>query len=307
MQIPVIDAEELRRVLPMDAAVDALEEAFRNPLPQAPLRSQVDTPAGSLLLMPAASASGVGVKLVTLTPENLDRGLPLIHATYALFDAVTQAPVALVDGAALTALRTAAVSGLATRFLAEPEVARLVLFGAGVQATTHLEAMLAVRSFDEVVVVSRSAEPAEALVSAARSLGLHAEIGVPEAVADAQVICTCTTSPTPVFDGHLLAEGAHVNAIGAYTPQTRELDGEAIRRARVVVETREVAMAEAGDVLIPLREGVIDETHIVADLSEVVAGASVRRSSGDVTVFKSVGVAFEDLVLAHAAAERRDG
>ena len=307
MGIPVIDAEELRRILPMEAAVGALEDAFREPLPQAPLRSQIETPAGSLLLMPAAGEPGVGVKLVTLTPGNADRGLPLIHATYALFDADTQAPVALVDGAALTALRTAAVSGLATRCLAEPEAGRLALFGAGVQAAAHLEAMRAVRPIDRVVVVSRSRERAEGLVSVARSLGLRAETGTPDAVAEAQVVCTCTTSPTPVFEGRFLAPGTHVNAIGAFTPTTRELDSATVARARLVVETREVAMAEAGDLLIPLREGVIGEGDVVADLSEVVGGLLVRRAPEDVTVFKSVGVAFEDLVIARAAARRRDG
>ncbi len=303
MRIPLIDAEHLRRVLPMEAAIDALEEGFRGALPETPLRSQVETAAGSLLLMPAVGPSGVGVKLVTLTPENPARGLPLIHATYVLFDAATQAPQALLDGAALTALRTAAVSGLATRYLAEPGGERLVLFGAGVQARAHLDAMRAVRPIERVVVVSRTEGPARALVSEARALGLDAELGTPDAVADAQLICTCTTSPTPVFEGALLAAGAHVNAVGAYTPETRELDTESVRRSRVVVETREVALAEAGDLLIPLGEGAIDEGHVVADLAEVVSGTSVRRSATDLTVFKSVGAAFEDLVVARAAVD----
>lgn len=307
MRIPLIDAEELHRVLPMSAAIDALAEAFRGALPEAPLRSHVETAAGSLLLMPAVGSSGVGVKLVTLTPGNPGAGLPLIHAAYVLFDAATQAPVALIDGAALTALRTAAVSGLATRYLAEPEAARLVLFGAGVQARAHLDAMQAVLPIERVVVVSRGRGPAEGLVWQARAVGLDAELGTPEAVAEAQVVCTCTTSPVPVFDGNLLAEGAHVNAVGAYTPETRELDTTTVQRSRLVVETREVAMAEAGDLLIPLRDGAIDEEHVVADLSEVVGGAPVRRSPSDVTAFKSVGVAFEDLVVAGAAAARAIG
>ena len=156
MRLPVIDAEELRRALPMEAAIDALEAAFRGTLPRAPLRSHVETPAGTLLLMPSAGDAGVGVKLVTLTPDNAERGLPFIHAAYILFDGRTQAPLAVLDGAALTALRTAAVSGLATRYLARPEARSLVVFGAGVQARVHLEAMRAVRRVERVTVVSRT-------------------------------------------------------------------------------------------------------------------------------------------------------
>lgn len=304
MRLRVIDATELRRALPMSVAIDALETAFRTQLPSAPLRSNVETPAGSLLLMPSSSEDALGVKLVTLTPTNAGRGLPYIHALYALFDGATQAPRAILDGAALTALRTGAVSGLATRRLAVPEASRLVVFGAGVQARSHVEAMRAVRPVERVTIVSRSTPAAEALVDALRAEGLDAGVGVPDVVAEADLVCTCTTSPEPVLEGRLLAPGTHVNAVGAYTPETRELDGEAVRRARVVVETREVAMAEAGDLLIPIREGIVGVDHVAADLAELVAGAPVRRSPRDVTVFVSVGVAFEDLVVARAAVER---
>jgi ornithine cyclodeaminase len=243
MPLPVIDAAELRRALPMGAAIDALGSAFGAPLPSAPLRSHVETPLGSLLLMPSSSAEALGVKLVTLTPANPGRGLPYIHAVYALFDGATQAPGAILDGAALTALRTGAVSGLATRHLALPDASRLVVFGAGVQARSHVEAMCAVRPVERVTVVSRSAAAAGALVDELAAGGLNAALGGPDAVADADLVCTCTTSSIPVFEGRLLAPGAHVNAVGASTPETRELDAEAVRRSRVVVETREVAIA----------------------------------------------------------------
>lgn len=304
MRLPVIDAEDIRRALPMADAVDALETAFRGSLPDAPLRSHVETGAGTLLLMPSAGDAGVGVKLVTLSPGNEDRGLPFIHAVYVLFDGRTQAPRAVLDGAALTALRTGAVSGLATRYLAPPDAGTLVVFGAGVQARSHVEAMRAVRPVERVRVVSRSSARAEALAAELRADGLDAGVGVPDALGDADLICTCTTSPEPVLKGRLLRPGAHVNAVGAYTPETRELDDEAIRRARIVVETREVALAEAGNVLIPLGAGVIGAEHVVADLAELVGGAPVRRSPDEVTVFVSVGVAFEDLVIAAAAVER---
>jgi ornithine cyclodeaminase/alanine dehydrogenase-like protein (mu-crystallin family) len=304
-ELRVIGAEELRARLPMAAAIDALEHAFRTRDPSGgPLRTHVDTPAGSLLLMPAAEERvGVGVKLVALTPGNRSRGLPFIHASYVLFDADTQAPLAVLDGSALTALRTAAVSGLATRHLANPGAGRLALFGAGVQAGAHLDAMRAARPIERLTVVSRSRAPAEALASRAASAGLHATVGDAAAVADADIVCTCTTSADPLFDGSLLPAGCHVNAIGSYQPHTRELDTETIRRGRVVVESRDVALAEAGDLLIPIEEGVIERSHIVADLAELVRGSDVRRTADDVTVFKGVGMAFEDLVVAKAVVD----
>lgn len=303
MAVPFVDAGELARIVPIAVAVDALEAAFRDGDPAAtPMRSHVTTPQGTLLMMPASGSSGVGVKLVTLTERNPARGLPLIHALYALFDAQTQAPRLLVDGAALTATRTAAVSALATRHLARPAAHRLVIFGAGVQARAHLEAMPVVRPIDEVVVVTRGQEAGEALVAGAVERGLRASLGSPDAVSNADVVCTCTTASEPVFEGSMLAAGAHVNAVGAYRPDTRELDTETIRRARVVVETREVALQEAGDLLVPISEGSVDADHIVADLREVVRGAAVRTSDADVTVFASVGLAFEDLAVAGALA-----
>jgi ornithine cyclodeaminase/alanine dehydrogenase-like protein (mu-crystallin family) len=300
--VPFVDAETLARALPMTTAIDALEAAFgAERLPEAPMRTHVETRAGTLLLMPAFGKPGIGVKLVTLTPSNPDRRLPFIHAVYVLFEAVGQSPVALLDGAALTALRTAAVSGLATRHLARAEASRLAIFGAGVQARSHLRAMLAVRPIEDVVVVSRTRERAEALVKEA---GVDARVGAPDDVGDRDLLCTCTTSETPLFNGALLAPGTHVNAVGAYRPDLRELDTETIERGRVVVETREAAMEEAGDLLIAMKEGAIGEDHVLADLSEVVRGVTVRRTDQDVTVFKSVGVAFEDLVVARAAVDR---
>jgi ornithine cyclodeaminase len=302
---PFIEADRLGRLLPMEAAVDALEAAFGSgALPAAPLRTHIETDAGSLVAMPATGPQGTGVKLLTVTSGNPEVGRPLIQGLYILFSAGTQEPEAVIEGAALTALRTGAVSGLATRYLAREEAARLVIFGAGTQARSHLEAMLAVRPVDRVTIVSRTADRANALADSAREVGVTAEVAGPAAVERADIVCTCTTSPTPVFEGSLLSRGSHVNAVGAYTPQTRELDDDTIGRARVVVETREVALAEAGDLLIPLRAGSIGPDHVVADLSEVVHGVTVRRSPEEVTVFKSVGVAFEDLVVARAAVDR---
>ena len=297
----LIDVAELRRRLPMAAAIDALESAFRDQDPAAgPLRSHLDTADGRLVLMPATGPAGVGVKLVTVTPANPARGAPLIGAVYVLFDAVTQQPRAVIDGAALTALRTAAVSGLATRFLARADARRLVIFGAGVQARSHLEAMVNERAIERVAIVSRSEGPAGELRDRAEGLGLDARSAAPDVVAEADLVCTCTTSDEPVFDGARLSAGTHVNAVGTFQPHTRELDTETIRRARVVVEERGAAFEEAGELVIAIGEGAIDPSHVVADLAQVVRGTQVRTTPDDVTVFKSVGLAFEDLAIAAA-------
>lgn len=307
MDLPLIDGKKLVELVPMEVAIDALETAFKaDTLPVAPQRSRLEVPSGELILMPAFGHQGVGVKLVTVNRGNLGRGLPLINGLYVLFDAGSLEPRLALDGAALTALRTGAVSGLATRHLASAAAKTLVIFGAGVQAHSHLEAMCTVRRVERVRVVSRTRERAQQLIERARLLGLDAEISGPESVAEADLICTCTTSSVPVFNGTMIAKGAHVNAVGAYSPDARELDDETVRRARLVVETREAAFAEAGDLLIPMEKGIISREAVVADLSELVKGALVRRRPEDITVFKSVGVAFEDLVIARAACERAE-
>jgi ornithine cyclodeaminase/alanine dehydrogenase-like protein (mu-crystallin family) len=306
VQVPFLDGDEVRRRLSMREAIDALEAAFRDGDPSAtPLRSHVETARGTLLLMPAVGAAGVGVKLVTLTDANPAAGLPLIHAVYALFHPVTQVPVMLVDGAALTALRTAAVSGLATRHLARADAARLVVFGAGVQAGVHLEAMVAVRPITHLAVVTRSPARAEDLLARATALGIDASLDGPHAVTGADIVCTCTTAEEPLFDGGALAAGAHVNAVGAFQPHTREIDTATVRRAQVVVETRAAALDEAGDLLIPIGEGAIGPEHVRADLQDVVRGTQVRSGPDDVTLFESVGLAFEDLAVAGALVARQ--
>jgi ornithine cyclodeaminase/alanine dehydrogenase-like protein (mu-crystallin family) len=304
MTLPHIGAKELEEILPVSQAIEVLERAFTAERPKTPLRTHLDVPGGELLLMPASGERGLGVKLVTLAPENPGRGMPFLHSIYVLFSPRSLEPKLTVDGAALTALRTSAVSGLATKYLARPDSSRLALFGAGVQANAHLDAMVAVRPIQSVRVVSRTPEAAERLADRARTL-LDADVAGSETVSAADIVCTCTTSDTPVFDGKLLPDGVHVNAVGAYRPDTRELDDETIGRAKIVVETREAAMAEAGDIIIPIERNVITDSDIVADLSEVARGAAVRTSANDVTVFKSVGVAFEDLAVAAAVLERQ--
>ena len=304
MRLAVIDGAELRRLLPMADAIDALEEAFSAPeLPQAPPRTFLSVAEAELGMMPATGPPGAGVKVLTINEQNPPRGLPLIHAVYVLFAPSTMETRGVIEGEALTALRTAAVSGLATRFLARPEASHLVLFGAGVQAHAHLEAMVATRPLERVTVVSRTHERAERLADVARSMGFEAAVGDPASVAEADIVCTCTTSDSPVFDGGALATGAHVNAVGAYRPDARELDASVIRRAaKVVVETRESARAEAGDIVLAIESGDLSWSTVL-ELRELVSGRP-GRAPGDVTVFKSVGLALEDLVVASAAFAR---
>jgi ornithine cyclodeaminase/alanine dehydrogenase-like protein (mu-crystallin family) len=299
--IPFLDAADLRAALPGSVAVDVLERAFAQTVAAGPPRSHVGVPGGDLLLMPAAGPGGVGVKLVTVAPDNPARGLPLVSGIYVLFSADTLQPVALVDGAALTAVRTAAVSALATRHLARVDAHRLVVFGAGAQARSHIAALRTVRPITSVTVVSRTRAAAVELVDTLRHEEIDAAVGDAQDVRDADIVCTCTTSHRPVLAGRLLAPGTHVNAIGAYRPDARELDTETLRRARIVVEERGSALAEAGDLLIPIADGDLTAAAITADLHELVTGPPVRTSAEDITVFKSVGLALEDLAVAAAA------
>jgi ornithine cyclodeaminase len=293
-----ISSEELRARVPFDAAVRALREAFSDLSAfVAPQRTIVGLEAGDLLLMPAAGGGRAGVKVVTVVKTNRERGLPVVHAVYLLLDAATLAPIALIDGEGLTALRTSALSALATSYCARPDARHLLLFGAGTQARAHLEAMCSVRPIERVTVVSRSPEPAQSLVEEATRLGLDGEVGTPTDVAAADIICTCTTSPDPVFDGSLVRSGTHVNAVGSYTPTARETDDELVKRAKVVVEDVAVALAEAGDIVIPVASGALEADDLI-ELSGLVGGVEVRETGDEVTFFKSVGAAFEDLAVA---------
>jgi ornithine cyclodeaminase len=259
-----------------------------------------------MLVMPALGPEGAGTKLVTVTRANPSRSLPMIQGLYVLFSPVTLTPELLIEGSALTRLRTAAVSALATSYLAREDSRRLVVFGAGVQAGGHIEAITTVRPIESTAIVASSpaSERARMLVDQLRTAGLDASVARPDAVVNADIVCTCTTSTTPVFDGRALRAGTHVNAIGAYRPDMRELDDETLQRAMLVVETRAAALAEAGDIIQAIAARSLPATDFAHELSEVVNGAAGRSDDEQITVFKSVGVASEDLILARAAADR---
>lgn len=301
----LIGAQELRRRLPFGDVVNALERACAGGTPSAPQRLSVSAGRGTILAMPAAQASAAGVKLATVQPENARRNLPVVHSVYVMFDPETLAPTALLDGAELTRIRTAAVSALATRHLSRPDAARLVVFGTGVQATAHVEALAAVRPIQDVTLVGRRPAAAQELARRLSTPDLSVRAGVPGDVADADIVCTCTTSTEPVFDGAALAPGVHVNAIGAFEPDSREVDETCVARARIAVDDRHAALAEGGDLVLAMRAGVIDQAAVLADLGEVVAGAPVRRDPTDITLFKSVGSAWQDLIVASMLGDDR--
>ncbi|MFE5535547.1 ornithine cyclodeaminase family protein [Streptomyces sp. NPDC056492] len=303
--IPQFEAAETAALLTPAAAADALAGALRAGLdPEScPRRSAVAVPGGGeLLLMPAAEGAYAGVKIAGVAPGNPALGLPRITGSYLLLDGPTLCPLALFDGAALTALRTPAVSALALRYLAPAGRAlRLVLFGAGPQAYGHLEAVRHVRELAGVVVVGRDPVAARKLAEHARALGVPARTGAPADVADADLVLCCTTAREPLFDGRLVAPGATVVAVGSHEPDARETDTALVRRAAVYVESRAAALREAGDLLVPEAEGAIGPGHINGTLADLVAGRMpVAGEPGCPQLFKSVGMAWEDLAVAVA-------
>ncbi|WP_051731710.1 ornithine cyclodeaminase family protein [Kitasatospora phosalacinea] len=279
------------------AAVAALERALLDGLDVegTPARAGVPVPAGELLLMPAATERFAGVKIAGVAPANPAAGLPRITGCYLLLDGPTLRPLALLDGAALTALRTPAVTALALRALAAPDARHLVLFGAGPQALGHLEALDAVLpGLARVTVVARRPGPAGELAARAAALGLDAAVGAPEAVAGADVVVCCTTARTPLFDGALVPDRAVVAAVGSHEPGAREVDARLVDRADLFVEAREAALREAGDLLLA---GAGAERLV--NLAELVTGRAAVRHDRP-RFFKSVGMAWQDLAVASA-------
>jgi alanine dehydrogenase len=314
----VLSRADLERLLPPVDVIDALASAFGRLAGggvTVPARSALEAGDGGLLLvMPARShATGaepgsLGTKLVTVHPRNRDRDLPTIQASYVLLDEATGTSLALLEGTYLTQLRTGATSALAARYLARHDSRRAVCFGAGPQAGLQLRCLAAVLPLERVTVVGRDPARARAFVATmGRALGIPVALAADAraAVREAEIVTCATTSPVPVLLGADIVPGAHVDAVGAFRPTERELDTEAVRRARVVVDTYAGALEEAGDVLLPMREGAIGRAHVVAELAELVTGRVPGRTRADeITLFKSVGFALEDLVAARLAYNR---
>jgi len=306
--LPFLDAAAVAALSPLEA-VDALEGALRAGLdPDAdPPRQAVGTEAGEILIMASASPGAAGVKLVTVAPGNPDRGLPRIQGVYALFDPATLAPAALVDGIALTNLRTAAVSALAVRHLAAPRARRLLVFGTGAQGWAHVGALRAVApDLERVDVVARDPARLRAFVARVQDEpGLEARAASPDAARDADLIVCATTARAPLFDGALVRAGATVVAIGSHEPAAREVDATLAGAATVVVESRGSALREAGDVIAAIDAGVLDADALVP-IAALVRG-DAAAAPGRPRLFKSTGMAWEDLVVAAAVHARATG
>jgi ornithine cyclodeaminase/alanine dehydrogenase-like protein (mu-crystallin family) len=292
--------DDIRRHLDPARVISAIEDAFRTRYPSAlmPLRTQMNLGNRTFLLMPCYDRRALGIKLIMVTPEDPREKL---RATYLLLDPQTGCPKLTFPANYLTEVRTAAASAVATKFLAREDVKVLGIFGAGRQARSHLKLIRLVRNFERFLVSGPDPETSRYFAQQmAEELGAKVESVYSRAcAAESDVLCTCTTSPTPLFDGHLIRPGTHINAIGAFQPHTREVDDVTVQHSKVIVDTYDGALAEAGDLLIPLKNRIITRNHLLADLHEVVSGKKrVRTSEQDITLFKSVGCALEDLVTA---------
>jgi len=313
------DAATIRRALPWQRIIDAQAQAFRENV-HAPLRAhhRIDVPgepAASLLLMPAwRETHYLGVKLVTVFPGNAARDRPSVAALYVLFDARDGRPLAVFDGEEITARRTAAASALAARFLARGDARHLVMVGAGRQARGLIEAHASVRPIERVSVWSRTPERASDAASAVEKGGMSITVctDLERAVREADIVSCATLSTAPLVLGAWLRPGTHLDLVGAFRPDMRETDDDAMRRAdTIVVDERRAALAEGGDIVQAITAGAIDESSITAELSDLARGAYPGRTRAEsITVFKSVGLALEDLAAAEtvleAAASRRD-
>jgi ornithine cyclodeaminase/alanine dehydrogenase-like protein (mu-crystallin family) len=313
----IVNGSEVPQWLPMKECIDVMARAF-SALARGdaamPLRQIVWLPGktGALGLMPAHlnDMAAFGLKAVTFFPRNEGTDLDSHQGAVLLFEAARGRLLAIIDATSLTAIRTAAVSALATRLLAREDAGELAMIGSGVEARTHLEAMLLVRKIRRVRVASKTVQRARDFAqreSARRAIPVVACATVQEAVTGADIVCTVTSSREPVLAGAWLSPGAHVNAVGSSVAAARELDTEAVVRSRLFVDRRESALAEAGDFLIARREGAVADAHILGELGDVLLGAVKGRTApSEITLFKSVGLAIEDVAAAqHIYAKAR--
>lgn len=310
MTVTLLTESDVASLLPMDAAIGIMEQAlaaFSAGAVLQPVRQAlvVEPHGGYLGLMPAhvrgGAAEALGAKAVTFYPRNADRDLPTHMAVILLWDTETGALLAIMDGRLITEMRTAATSAAAAKVLARKDAAVLALLGSGVQARSHLEALRLVRTLRDVRVWSRTPEHRDAFAREMGDRGLRVTAcGTgQEAARGADLIVTATSSPAPVLEGRWLSPGVHITAVGAPRPDWRELDTSAVARSRVFVDSRAGALAESGDLLHPLKEGAIDESHIKGEIGEVLAGTVPGRTSPqDITLFKSLGMAVEDVATA---------
>ena len=305
----ILSQADVVRLLPMAACIDVMAATLASLA-----RGEAILPLRTVILIPQSSDAfavmpgflgdpkTIGAKIITVYPGNHGTEFDSHQGAVLLFDPQNGSLSALLDATAITTIRTAAVSAVATRLLARETASKLAIIGSGVQAHAHIEAMCAVRPIKSLRVWSRNTEHARGLVKAARErFELDAEVSptAADAVQDAEIVCTATSARTPVLNGEWLAPGAHVNAIGASQASARELDSTAVIRSRLYVDRRESALKEPGDILVPLHDGDIGPEHIVGEIGEVlIERVEGRRDSQEITLFKSLGLAVEDLASA---------
>jgi ornithine cyclodeaminase len=302
----MLDSEQVRQSLPWDRLIGALEQMFRDGC-VSPLRHhhEVVSDAGkaTILLMPAwQPGRTLGVKIVNVFPQNLDRGMPSVFGIYVLFDGGSGQPVAVLEGSELTARRTAATSALASKYLSRPDARHHLVIGTGRLSLNLIEAHRRVRPLETVTVWGRSPEKAAAVVDRAKALGIDARVArdLPAAVARADIVTCATLSATPLIKSEWLTKGAHVDLVGGFRPTMREAGNDVIRIADLIaVDTRANALVEAGDIVRPIAEGVITAADVVAELSDFARGQHPGRTRAEqITLFKSVGASIEDLAAA---------
>ena len=310
-----LSRSDVRSLVPIDMAIELVKVAFADLSAGraiAPIRTAIDVLPGSAttLIMPAfvPAAEALGVKVVSVVAGNPARGLPMITSIVCLVDPETGTPLAIMDGAFMTALRTGAVSGAATDLLARTDARSLTVIGAGAQAVMQVVAVAAVRRIERIVVVARNQDHLDQFKATmeqdwpAIAELIETTTDVSSAVRSADVICAATTSTTPVFDDADVQPGTHINGVGSFTPLMQEIPGETVARALVVVDQRAAALEEAGDLLIPLKAGLISEGHVARELGQLVSGAvGGRQHQDDITFFKSVGNAVQDMAVGRYA------
>lgn len=313
--IMVLSAKDVAKCIDMPTAIEAMEGAFAQLSSQkarVPIRTNlpIDETNGVCLFMPVYLPENrqVGLKTISLFEDNPKKhGLPMIHAMFQLFDSVTGIPLAVMDGEVLTAIRTGAASGLATRVLSNTDARTAAIIGAGVQGRTQLEAICCVRDIDQAMVYDLSEANASQFAKEMAdklSIPVIPMKGTAE-LKKADIICTATSSTQALFEHSFLKKGVHINAVGAYRPDMCEIPAKTIAAAKVFVDQREACSSEAGDLIQALNAGIVDGSHISTELGEVILGTKQGRSSKeDITFFKSVGVAVQDLAAASIVYEQ---
>jgi ornithine cyclodeaminase len=314
----ILTADDVRKTLPMNEAIEAMKQAYASlsdGTAVVPLRMRLPIPNSDALslFMPAYAWSmdgqALAIKVVSLFPTNPARGLAYIQAAVLVFDPETGRAMALLEGSSLTAIRTGAASGASIDLLACADSKVAAIFGAGAQGSTQLEAACTARGIETVYVFDSDRERADAFVKEMKGKGsipqdIRVATSSKEAIENADIICTATTSTKPVFDDKDLKAGTHISAVGSYTPEMQEIPAETVRRAKVVVDSRAASLEEAGDLIQPIGAGLFDDSHIHAELGEIVLGRKPGRESDDeITYFKSVGIAVQDAMAAKVALE----